>query len=641
MQYNLVFQPSGRRGVVYGKKTLLAASRELGVDIEAPCGGTEICGKCKIKIEAGVNVSPVTEKEKKMLNPEELAEHYRLACCATIQGDLSVFVPEQSRGAKQVILEDGRERAFAVNPAIKKYYVELNKPTLEDYRDDFTRIKDALKSRFIQFDKEIGIDYGILLTLPAILRKNGWKVTVTLWNDQEIIAVEPGEQDKAYGIAVDIGTTTLAAYLCELTTGRVLKQNSLMNSQVRYGDDVISRISYCMLNSDGLAKLHQLIIDDLNILITRMTEAAGITPADVLDMVLVFNTAMHHITLNIDPQYMGSAPFTAAIRKPVNIKAKELGLKIAQSGYLHCLPIEAGFVGADNVAVLIAEEPYKQNKMILLIDIGTNGEINFGNNAGMFSASCATGPALEGAQIKHGMRAAPGAIERVKINPGTLEPEIKVIGEVSTGNAAPENLAKGICGSGIIDAVAELFKAGLIDSEGRFNKIFECPRIRKDAAGRMEYVLAWSGETAIGQDITITQKDVRAVQMAKAALYAGAKILMGKKGVNKVDTVILAGAFGSYIDRENALVIGLFPDCDLENVIAVGNAAGQGAKLALMDSNKRLEAEEVAGFMQFVETAAEEDFQTHFYDAMYFPHARDSFSHIQHILDNISKTKRQ
>ncbi|MDD4238939.1 MAG: ASKHA domain-containing protein [Desulfotomaculaceae bacterium] len=629
MQYNVIFQPSGRRCEVSQGKTILQVSRESGVDIEAPCGGAGTCGKCKVKVEAGFcNLAPLTGQEKRMLTPEEMVDHFRLACCAKIEGDVLVFVPEQSSSAKQVILETASERQVNLNPAIKKYVVEMEKPTLEDYRDDFRRLKDALIRSYSHLNADIGIDYNVLLTLPDTLRKGKWKVTVTLWQDTEMIAVEPGLVENAYGIAVDIGTTTIAAYLCDLATGKVLKSDSMMNSQVRYGDDVISRISHCMMHDGGLDRMHQMIIDDINALILRLAQAVAISNENIYEMVLVFNTAMHHITLNIDPRYMGSAPFTSAIRMPMNIKARDLGIKIAKSGNIHCLPVEAGFVGADNVSVLIAEEPYKQEKMMLVIDIGTNGEIALGNEDCMMSTSCATGPALEGAQIKHGMRAAPGAIERVKINRATYEPECKVIGEKMD--------ARGICGSGIIDAVAELFKAGMILADGRFNKKLTSPRLQKGADGKQEYVLVWAGQTAIGQDITITQKDIRAVQLAKAALYAGAKILMKKRGVNKVDGVTLAGAFGSYINKESALVIGMFPDCALESITAAGNAAGEGAKLALLDTNKRLEAKEVAAFVQFVETAAEADFQTHFYDAMCFPHAKDAFPHIQQILDGIS-----
>lgn len=634
MQYKVIFQPSGRRGMATNDKTLLQVSRELGVDIESPCGGAGKCGKCKVKIEAGcLNLSPLTEQEKAMLTSEEQVDNFRLACCAKIQGDVMAFVPEQSSGGKQVILETAQERHFNLNPAIRKYYIEMEKPSLEDYRDDFMRLTDALTGRFSQL-KDLQIDYSVLLTLPDSLRQSGWRVTATLWQDKEIVAVEPGRVENSYGMAVDIGTTTIAAYLCDLATGNVVQRDSLLNSQVRFGDDVISRISYCMMNDDGLACLHNLIINDLNTLVARMTHAAGLNYENIYEMVLVFNTAMHHITLNIDPQYMGRVPFASAIRSPLNIKARDLGIKIARSGNVHCLPVEAGFVGADNVSVLIAEEPYKRNSMMLVIDIGTNGEIDLGNAAGMMSTSCATGPALEGAQIKYGMRAAPGAIERVKINRYTYEPACQVIGGADGLGAQPKALVKGICGSGIIDAVAELFKAGIIHSDGRFNKELNSPRIRRGADGKMEYVLAWSAETVIGQDVTITQKDIRAVQLAKAALYAGAKILMQKKGVAKIDSVVLAGAFGSYINKESALVIGMFPDCALENVTAVGNAAGEGAKLALLDLSKRAAAREIAASIQFVETAAEEDFQKHFFEAMDFPHAKDPFPHIKYILTN-------
>lgn len=643
MQYQVVFQPAGCRGTVDGHKNLLAVARETGVDIAAPCGGTGVCGKCKVKIEDGffanlgiasqpANVSPLTEQEQKLLSREEITGHYRLACCATIRGDALLYVPEQSRAAKQVILENGREKAVVVEPAIAKYGVQLNKPTLADHRDDFVRIKEALHSGLIQFDKELDIDYRLLTGLPGRLRQNNWQVNVVVWRDSEIIDVQPaGEQAGLYGIAIDIGTTTIAAYLCDLTTGAVLSRDSLVNSQVPYGDDVLSRVTFCMLQADGLERLNKLIIDDINTLVCRLTAVAGIKPESVLEMVLAGNTVMHHLVLNIDPQYIGRVPFVSAIRQAVDVKARDLGIAIAPGGYIHCLPVEAGFVGADNVAVLLAEEPYKQDELVLVIDIGTNGEINFGNKDGILSASSATGPALEGAQIKFGMRAAPGAIERVSIDPVTQEPAVTIIKDAG-GSSPSAVLARGICGSGIIDAVAAMFKAGIIRPDGTFNKKISSPRIRPAANGKFEYVLVWAQATAIGQDITITQKDVRAVQLAKAALYAGTKILMRKKGVDKITEVILAGAFGSFIDKENALVIGLFPDCDLARVTAVGNAAGEGAKLALLNCGKRTEAQRVAAGVQFVETAADAEFKTNFYDAMYFPHAKDVFPHVQHIL---------
>lgn len=643
MKYTAIFQPAGCRGKVSESQTVLEAARKLGIDIETPCGGAQMCGKCKVKIEEGFfssvgitsgskNLSPVSEQEKKLLSSEELDDNYRLACCAKIQGDVLVYVPEESRTARQVILENGQKKAFKINPAVKKYNVELDRPTLEDYRDDTERLKDSLKTWVPRRDKDIIIDYSVLKALPDVLRQNKWKVNVTVWNDSEIIAVESQNCDKAYGIAMDIGTTTIAAYLCDLATGEVLSQDSLMNSQVRYGDDVISRITFCMVNDDGLEKLNQFIINDINTLVKKLAKTIGATPQNVFEIVLVFNTVMHHIALNLNPVNIGTVPFVSVIRNSLTIKADEMGIGIAKGGYVHCLPIEAGFVGADNVSVLIAEEPYKQDQTVLVVDIGTNGEINLGNRNGILSASCATGPALEGAQIKYGMRAAPGAIEGVIINAVNKEPELKIINGHGSGQPVR---AKGICGSGIIDAVAEMYKAGILYPDGKFNKKIKSPRVRQGLDGKLEYVLAWVDETSIGQDITINQKDVRAVQLAKAALYAGTKILMRKKGMGHVDKVILAGAFGSYINRENAMVIGMFPDCDLENVIAVGNAAGEGAKVALMDVGKRVEAETVAKAVQFIETATEPDFQKEFYTAMSFPHAVDSFPHVQHILDQI------
>ncbi|CQR72779.1 Na(+)-translocating NADH-quinone reductase subunit F [Sporomusa ovata DSM 2662] len=637
MKSTVVFQPAGCRGMISCGNSVLTAARELGVAMEAPCGGGAVCGKCKVIINEMSNVSPVTEKEKKTLSAEELTNNYRLACSTQIYGDVLVIVPPESSLLNQVVLETGTVRPFSINPAVKKYYVELHKPTLADCRDDFSRLKAAMESRFIQLDKQITIDYQVLGSLPDVLRQSDWKVTVTLWQDSEIVAVEPGKVAKSYGIAVDVGTTTIAAYLCELTTGMTIAQASCMNSQVGYGDDVLSRISYCVTNEDGLAKLQQLIIADINTLVSNLSDKATINPEDILEIVLVFNTVMHHIALHINPQYIGSAPFAAVIKEAVNVKARELGIKIAASGYIHCLPLEAGFVGADNVAVLIAEQPHRQSKMSLIVDIGTNGEINFGNSEGVLSASCATGPALEGAQIKFGMRAAPGAIANISIDRKTKEPEIEVI-ESLVDNKTCLPRARGICGSGIIDAVAELFKAGIIRKDGSFNKDIQCSRLRKGATGKFEYVLAWAAETAIDQDITITQKDIRAVQLAKAALYAGAKILMQKKGVAEVECIALAGAFGSYINKVNALVIGMIPDCDPASVVAVGNAAGEGAKLALCDNEKRSEAQEVARFVQFVETAAEPNFQEEFLQAMYFPHGRDQFLHIAGIIDKIPRS---
>jgi len=645
MDYTIIFQPSGRRGKVAEGKTLLQASHELGVDIEAPCGAHKVCGKCKVKIETGFfekfgidsqmdHLTPVSEEDKKLLKEQEIAENYRLACATQIKGDVLVFVPEESRKADQVVLDTGKERIFKLNPAVKTYYVEMSPATMEDHRDDLRRIQDALKENHGL--ENVTIDYFALRELPNVVREGKWKVTCSILYGHEIIDVKPGFQKNWYGIGIDVGTTTVAAYLCDLGTGKMVIKDGMMNPQVRYGEDVLSRITYAMMNQDGRDKLHDAIIEGINTLAVRMTEKAGLVPNDVMEITLVFNTAMHHCLLNLEPQYMGRAPFAPAISAPFDMKARDLGIKINKSANIHILPVEAGFVGPDNVSVLIAEEPYKQDEEVrLIIDIGTNGEIDLGNSKKLLSTSCATGPALEGAQIKFGMRAAPGAIEKLRIDSETLECTYKVIGDDNWHGRGSKGNAKGICGSGIIDMVAEVFKAGIINKTGRFNNKLNNDRIRKDENGRPEYVMVFAEDSAIGKDITVTQGDIRAVQLAKSALYVGTKMLMRHLGVDKIDRVTLAGAFGSFIDQESSMVIGLFPNCDLSKVHAVGNAAGDGAQAALLDKGKRIEARDVAASVEFIETAVESDFQERFAEAMAFPHSVDQFPSIEHILKKI------
>ena len=461
------------------------------------------------------------------------------------------------------------------------------------------------------------------------MRQQDWQVTATVWQGQEVIRVVPGrEAAPSLGIAIDIGTTTLAAFLCDLTTGELLGRASRMNPEIGYGEDVLARISYAMSNEDGRDKLQQVMLKAISELAAEMTAKIGRKPLEVDEIVLVYNTAMHHFTLGLEPKFMGRSPFVPAVSAPLDIKARDLGIAINPAANIHSLPVEAGFVGPDNVAVLLAEEPYKSDKVKLIIDIGTNGEIDLGNKDRLLSTSCATGPALEGAQIAFGMRAAAGAIERVEIDAETKEPRYKVIGQETWYPELKFTGAQGICGSGIIDVVAALYTAGIISKAGRINGRLETPRVRKDENGRLEYVLAWAEETAIHKDITIKQGDIRAVQLAKGAIYTGAKYLMEKYGIEQVEEVILAGAFGSYINKQSALTLGLFPDCDLNNVKAVGNAAGDGARSALLDIDKRREAARVARQVEFVETALEPDFQTRFMEALAIPHAKDSFPHL-------------
>lgn len=636
--FEIVFQPSGRRGTVAEGTTLLAAAQALGVGIEALCGGKGICGKCRVIIEEGnfeklgivsgpAHASELTEAEKKLFSAKELSRGYRLACLTQLKGDLVITVPEESRSAKQVILETGKTRAFSLNPAIRQYHLQLPPATLQDARDDRSRILDTLAQQYHL--ENIRIDYFALREAAGIIRKDNWKITVTVWNSCEIIRIASGwNTPHSIGIAIDIGTTTLAAFLCDLTTGELLGKSSCMNPEIGYGEDVLARISYAMSEEDGRQRLQQVMQEAINNLAEEMTAKAGRTAGDVDDMVLVYNTAMHHFTLGLDTRYIGRSPFVPASSDSLDIKARDLGIRINPSGNIHSLPIEAGFVGADNVAVLLAEEPYAGESIKLIIDIGTNGEIDLGNRHRLLSTSCATGPALEGAQIAFGMRAAPGAIESVSINPETKEPRYKVIGNDIWYPENKKTGAQGICGSGIIDAVAALYTAGIISKSGRINKNITIPRIRKDARGRMEYVLAWAEETAVNKDITISQSDIRAVQLAKGALYVGAKYLMEKYGITQVDEVILAGAFGSYINKQSAMALGMFPDCELTHVYAVGNAAGDGARIALLNVDKRQEAACIARRVEFIETAIEPDFQSRFMDALAIPHAKDSFPHL-------------
>jgi len=1131
----VIFQPSGRRGYIEDGKTLKEASLALGVDIEGVCGERAICGKCKVRIEEGVfqkygitssreNVSPIGRGEKKFFNLRQEQEGYRLACQAHITGDVVIFVPEESRMGKQVVRKPAREMAIELNPAVKKYYVELAKATLDDTLGDWERLKAELARKFGL--SNLTIDYQVLMSLQDAVREGDWKLTSSVWQGKEVIKVESGVVEKAYGLAVDVGTTTLAGYLCDLTDGKVVSTASMMNPQVIWGEDVMSRISYTMTNPQGLEHLNKAILDGLNGIVEEVAAQANIKRQDIVDMTLVGNTCMHHLFLNIDPKYIGRSPFPPALHHSLDIKARDWGLKIApevetgskglsppcqvacpagvnvqdflyliaqgkysdalevvrlaipfagvcgrvcthpceiecerrsvdeplsirllhrfvadiklemgqekttpfdkikddkvaiigsgpagltcaydlirsgypvtvfeaapmsggmlrygipgyrlpkdvldneisyieelgveirtnrpvndlkslsnqgykaiflatgagvsqkinlpnedaqgvshaldflkqvdsgqnvkvgervavigggnaavdaarvarrlgakqvlviyrrsrveipaissevdeaqregvefqflttpvrilasdgqltgiqclrmelaepddsgrrnpitvagsefnmdvdtlvvaigqtvdkttlpgeleytsngtinvdpdtletningvfaggdvasgpstvidsvaagkkaalsiqlylegidlregrptplqrveevpkegvvsearksvsllepqkrgsfaeiemgfnqkaaneeakrclncsvyaeaaitESGdthgigimispgaYIHVLPIEAGFVGADNVGVLIAEEPYKQDSIELVIDIGTNGELVLGNREKLISSSCATGPAFEGAEIKYGMRAAPGAIDKIEIDNNTKEVRFRVIDKEGWNTELEDIGAKGICGSGIIDVVPQLFMAGIINHTGRFNKDLKTPRFRI-SEDEPEFVIAWANETSIGQDIVVNQGDVRNIQLAKAAMYAGAKIMMRHLGIDKLDKVILAGAFGSYIDKTSAACLGLFPDCDLENIYAVGNAAGDGARVALLNADKRVEADQIAQQVEYIELTVEPNFDKVFSQAMWLPHMKDAFPHLNHLV---------
>lgn len=632
----MIFQPSGRRGHIDVGKNLLEVSRELGVDLESVCGGKKTCGKCKVRVQKGFferhgiesrfeHLSPLTDEEKQLLSPEEIEKGYRLACAANILGDLLLFVPEESRGGRQVVRKDVTLRKIGLNPAVKTYTLKLDKPTLADPLGDYERLLAGLSSQHHLSGLSAG--RAFLARLPHALREGDWRVTVAVWMGKEIIRVMPSASMNCYGLAVDIGTTTVAGYLCNLADGQVAAVHSMMNPQVTYGEDVMSRVTYIMTTDDGLAELHREIITAINKIVASVCSKTEIKPEDILELCVVGNTVMHHIFLNVSPISVGVSPFVPVVQAAVDVKAAELHVGVNESANVHVLPVEAGFVGADNVGVLIAEAPYEKDEMQLIIDIGTNGEILVGNRTKLLAASCATGPALEGAHIKFGMRAAPGAVERVRISPEGLVVEYRVIA------GDDDHLARGICGSGIIDAVAEMFRAGIIEKSGRFNKSLSSPRLVLDGKSR-EFILVPKEETSVGRDITIAAGDVRAVQLAKSAIYAGSKILMQKLGVRKLDRVVLAGAFGTYIDRASAMLMGMFPDCPIEQVVAVGNAAGDGARMALLDISKRHEAAEQARRVEYIELTLEQDFQREFVEAMHFPHMSDQFPNLKELLPN-------
>ncbi len=636
----VLFQPSGKRARVPLGTTILDAARSVGVEIESICGGELVCGKCRVLIEEGrflkegiissaSHVSPMTEREKLLLRKNGTPPNARLSCAARVLGDLVVSVPPESRVHKQVIVKSAGRREIATDPAVGLAYIDLQEAELDDRSSIWERAQARLEERFGLTD--LSIDIKALQELPQALEKGHGGVTFTIWQKKKVVQARPGFRDKLFGLAVDMGTTTVAGYLCDMQSGEVVATAGIMNPQIAYGEDLMSRVSYANTHADGLDRLHRAAIDALNEIVSQTTSMARAKPEEVAEIVLVGNSVIHHLVLGLHPKSLGEAPFASVTREALDLKARDLGIDVAPGANLHVLPLIGGHVGADNVAVALAEAPHLQKEMMLIIDVGTNGEILLGNEEKVLSASSPTGPAFEGAQISSGMRAAPGAIERVRIDPETWEPRFKVIGDERWSDQATLP-ARGICGSGIIEAVAELFAAGVIQSNGRFSRRCAGHRRCRKNGRTWDYVLARPDETSTGSEIVVTQADVRAIQLAKAALYAGSKLLMERLGVEQVDKVVLAGAFGTVISREHALMLGLFPDVPPERVYSVGNAAGDGARIALLNRERREEAKRLAGWIQYVEIALEPRFQEEFVSAMHIPHMSDRFPHVEELL---------
>jgi uncharacterized 2Fe-2S/4Fe-4S cluster protein (DUF4445 family) len=642
-QHKLILMPSGRQGTVPAGMDLLAAARSLGVELESICGGRQTCGKCQVILEEGTfakhgitsaadHLSPVGSVEADYCQLTGIAGR-RLACAAHVMGDVLIVVPEESQARKQFIAKAAGERAIEVRPAVRPYYVELAAATLESRGGDWERLQQALAEQWELSPEQM--DPTLLAALPGVVRQGGGKMTAHLWQDRQVLRVEPGYREQAYGLAVDIGSTTVAAHLCDLRTGAVLATRAAMNPQVRYGEDLMSRVSYAMREPQGTERMHRAIQRTLNELAEQACGAAEVALDDVLDAVIVGNPIMIHLALGIDPTSLGAAPFAPAVSGALDRRAADVGLRLHPAGRVHILPCIAGHVGADHVAVLLAEAPHESDEMTLVVDVGTNAEISVGNRQRLVCASSPTGPAFEGAQITHGQRAAPGAIERVRIDHETQAPRWKVIGQeawIEPRQILPaSDRATGICGSGIIEGIAELRMAGLLRPDGLFDEARASSRLRR--RGRtFEYVLVNAADSASGADIVITQNDVRAIQLAKAALFAGASLLMRRLGLTRIDRVLLAGAFGSFISPLHAMVLGLIPDCDLSRVTAVGNAAGDGARIALLNRDARREAERLAGWVEHIQIATDPAFQDTFVAAMSLPHAHEPFPHLEGVL---------
>ena len=628
----VVFTPSGRRGDVSPGTTVLDAARRLGVDIDSVCGGRGICGRCQVEPMFGEfakhgitadasHLSPPGTVEADYRGRRPLTEDRRLSCTATIRGDLVVDVPAESQVHRQVIRKDIDLGDIELDPVLVLRLVEFGEG------DDLLA---ALGSQWGLTGLELPPDLDIVADGSGL-------ATVAIRDVSQVVAVWPGLRDRALGIAVDVGSTTLAGHLFDLATGTALATAGTMNPQIRFGEDLMSRVSYVMMNPGGEVELTRAVRESLDELIGQLCEEGGTTRDEVLELVLVGNPIMHHLLLGLDPTPLGVAPFTLEISEAVDRTATELDLEVHPAARAHMLPCIAGHVGADTAAVVLATRPHEADGVQLVVDIGTNAEIVLSGDGRTLAASSPTGPAFEGAQISAGQRATPGAIERVRIDPETGEPRIRVLGvepwsdEPGFDEAVAQTGVTGICGSGIIEVVAEMYLAGLMTADGVIGgaDTRSSPRIEPD--GRtFAYLLHGPDD---GPRILITQNDVRAIQLAKAALYAGIRLLMDHLGVDRLDGIALAGAFGSHIDTVRATVLGLIPDCVPSEVVAVGNAAGAGAAIALLSGAARREIQEVVDDIEKIETALEPAFQEHFVDAMAVPHRTADYPGLSTVLD--------
>ena len=624
----LDFEPISRRILYADDLSIYDALSQAGVRISSLCGGKGTCGKCRILIQKGSqHLKDPSNSELQMLTQSDIEKGWRLACQVKLDPvkieksqnnplEIRIFLPEEILIEDFKILTSGVEKKIDLLPNIKKFHINVKKPSLNDPVPDLERILESYQT---MIQTPIPIEHDVLKKLPDILRQEDHDITLTLKEQQEIIDIESGDtsQDN-YGIAFDIGTTTIVGYLMNLNDGKTYSVSSTLNPQTAFGEDVITRITYIRDTPKGLENLNQLVLDALNKIIDKTSKEAKVSISNIYEATIVGNSVMHHLFLGINPSYIGLSPYVPAVQTGLNIDSHSLGLNMAKNGNTFVLPLIAGFVGADTIGVIISSEIDKEKDLTLAIDIGTNGEIIIGNKDLLVTGSCAAGSALEGAHISNGMRAAAGAIDTVKIDPDTL------FAEYTTINGKKP---MGICGSGLIDAVAEMLRSKIITRSGHFNKEFiDHERFLKKEKN-FEFILAPKEATSIGKPIVISQKDIREIQMAKGAFYSGTSLILNylnrtREKDHHIRQIFLAGAFGNYIDKKNAKFIGMIPDISNEKIYQIGNAAGTGAQHCLINTELRNKAQKLLKKIEYVEIAVQENFQREYAEAMYFPHLK-------------------
>ncbi|MEL6990902.1 MAG: ASKHA domain-containing protein [Pseudomonadota bacterium] len=651
----VVFTPSGKRGRFPVGTPVLTAARQLGVDLDSVCGGRGICSKCQITPSYGeFPKHGVTVADDALTAWNEVEERYdsrrglkpgrRLGCQAQVMSDIVIDVPPESQVHKQVVRKAASARIIEMDAATKLYTVTVEEPDMHEPSGDLERLEKALRGQGVE--EMVQADLSLLGKLQTVLRKGKFTVTVAVNKSHQdrvarIMEMWPGTYEGGiYGLAIDLGSTTVAAHLTDLQTGEVVASSGIMNPQIRFGEDLMSRVSYAMMNPGGDVEMTRAVREAINTLAEEIAKEGEIDPSLIMETVFVCNPVMHHLLLGIDPVELGQAPFALATSESMTIDARDLELSaLNPRARVYILPCIAGHVGADAAAVALSEEPGKSVDLALIVDVGTNAEILLGDRSRVLACSSPTGPAFEGAQISSGQRAAPGAIEAIRIDPETKEPRFRVIGsekwsdEEGFGDDIAGTGITGICGSGIIEAVAELRIAGLMDESGLIGSAVQTGTHRCEPDGRTNSYLVYDGTPSGGPRVTVTQGDIRAIQLAKSALYAGARLLMDERGVDKVDRVVLAGAFGAHISAKHAMVLGMIPDVPLDRVTSAGNAAGTGARLALCNVGARKEIETVVRQITKVETAIEPKFQEHFVNANAIPHKTDPFPELRQVTD--------